>query len=104
MDTDKDKELQNRDRDREQQGQERKGYKRSSETDKSQKITGNPERLRDINHRMNRRINDVQGEVDFGGNERHDNEDLTVDLESRWNDIEKHYRKRYPNITDLVSL
>lgn len=83
----------NRVRDKEQQHQD----KQSSEHQENQKITGNPERLRDNDHQMDKNINDVQGDVDYG--QERPNE-FDHQLERSWTDIKSDYRKRYPNLTE----
>ncbi|MBO3099003.1 hypothetical protein [Gelidibacter pelagius] len=100
MSTDRDKEKQNRDFDEERQNQGQKQDGQGSDQDKNQKISGNPERLKDSDHRMDRRTNEVQGEVDYGENRHQPNEEADRQVESRWKDIESDYRKRYPKITD----
>ncbi len=97
---DRDKELQNQGLDKAQQSQDGKPTEKGSDQDKNQKITGNPERLHDNEHRMDKRTNDVQGEVDYGQNRHQPNEKPDRQLESRWTDIESDYRKRYPKLTD----
>ncbi|WP_027125113.1 hypothetical protein [Gelidibacter mesophilus] len=69
-------------------------------SDKDKKITGNPERLQDNDHRMDRRTNDAQGEVDYGQNRHQPNEDPEQEAESHWKAIESDYRKHYPKLTD----
>ncbi|HUH26626.1 hypothetical protein [Gelidibacter sp.] len=96
---DRDTELQNRDRDKAQQSQDGKPNEEGSNK-KTEKISGNPERLHDNEHQMNKRTNDVQGEVDYGQNRHQPNEEPSRELESRWTDIESDYRHRYPKLTD----
>ena len=88
---DRDKELQNKDRDQ----------KENSMDDGTDQIEPqNPERLKDNNHRMNKRVNEVQGSVSYDQNVHKDNAEYDHDMESHWKDIEGDYRKRYPNVTD----
>src|SRR5690606_14132919 len=98
MSTDKDK--QSRDFENERQNQGHKQGGQESDSEKSQKISGNPERLKDNNHRMDQRTNQVQGEVDYGQNRHQPNEEPKREVESHWKDIQSDYRKRYPKITD----
>ncbi|MBA6151424.1 hypothetical protein [Gelidibacter maritimus] len=100
MSTDRDKEKQNRDFDEKRQNQGQKHVPKASDQDKNQKISGNPERLKDNDHRMDQRANDVQGEVDYGENRHQPNEEANREVENRWKAIESDYRKRYPKITD----
>lgn len=67
---------------------------------KEDKITGNPERLQDEDHKMDKRDNEVQGEVDYDQNRHHPNAEPNQDIEKRWPEIESDYRKHYPKITD----
>lgn len=100
MSTDREKEKQNRDFDEKRQNQGQKHVPKESDQHKNQKISGNPERLKDNDHRMDQRANDVQGEVDYGENRHQPNEEANREVESRWKAIESDYRKRYPKITD----
>lgn len=100
MSTDRNKEKQNRDFDEKRQNQGYKQGGQGSDHDKNQKISGNPERLKDSDHRMDQRTNEVQGEVDYGENRHQPNEEANREVESRWKAIESDYRKRYPKITD----
>lgn len=86
--------------DEKRQYQDHDSGDQASDSNKNQKITGNPERLQDSAHRMDNRINDVQGEVDYGQNRYESNEASHRDLEGRWKAIQTNYRKRYPEITD----
>lgn len=92
--------------DRDHQDDQKKGEEQpdrdinQEQHDQDQKITGNPERLRDRAHRMDKRTNDVQGAVDYGENRHQPNEEPDHQSESRWTDIENDYRKRYPKLTD----
>lgn len=87
-------------KDRTQHRQHDQSDNASSVNKKDDKITGNPERLRDNEHRMDKRDNEVQGEVDYGQNRHQPNEEPEEKVESRWPDIESDYRKRYPKLTD----
>lgn len=98
QDNDRDKTLQNRDRDK-QQHLDKRDQKGADHT-KDEKITGNPERLHDNAHRMNKRTNELQGEVDYGENRHQPNEEPDHKTETHWTDIESDYRKRYPDLTD----
>lgn len=97
---DRDQELQNRDRDKENQELDVKSGKNGSDQDKDEKITGNPERLRDSAHRMDIRTNEVQGEVDYDQDRHPPNEEPHYQTESNWTDIKSDYRKRYPELTE----
>lgn len=66
-------------------------------TEKIQKQ--NPEHLQDNAHKMNKRVNDVQGAVSYDQTARNDTTDGD-DIETRWKDIADDYRKRYPKITE----
>lgn len=96
---DSNSELPNQDRNKAHQNQEGT-FNEDGANKKSDKITGNPERLQDNEHKMNKRTNAVQGEVDYGQNRHQPNEEPNRDLESRWTDIESDYRQRYPKLTD----
>lgn len=100
QDDDRDKRLQNRDRDKQQNDRDQQSNQKASDQTKGQKITGNPERLQDSAHQMNKRDNAVQGEVDYDQNRHQPNEEPDKKTETRWTDIESDYRKRYPNLTD----
>lgn len=78
---DRDQELQNKDRDHQLQ-------------------SPNPERLKDEDHKMNKRTNEVQGEVSYDQNVDKDNAKYNHDMDSQWKDIQGAYRKRYPDVTD----
>lgn len=97
---DRDKELQNKDRDQEQQKKIRDTEQQKKDQKTEQIQTQSPERLQDVNHRMDQRTNDVQGEVSYDQNRLQETELVKSDNESRWKGIEEDYRKRYPNITD----
>lgn len=98
QDDDKDKTLQDRDRDK-QKRLDQQNQKEADHT-KEDKINGNPERLHDNAHRMNKRTNALQGEVDYGEDRHQPNEEPDHKTETRWTDIESDYRKRYPDLTD----
>lgn len=53
----------------------------------------------DNDHRMDRRVNDVHGEVDNEPKKSTSNNNSNSDIESRWIAIESDYRARYPKIT-----
>lgn len=96
----RDKELQHRDGDQKENNEDLRYDKMSADNKKTEKITGNPERLRDNDHRMDKRINDVQGEVSYGQNTHQPNEEPKHNLERHWSEIRDDYRKKYPHITD----
>lgn len=97
---DRDQELQNKDRDQKQQDRDRDLDEQKMNNDSHKIDLGNPERLRDKDHKMNKRINDVQGEVSYDENTRQGNQDSHLKKESQWKTIKADYRKKYPNLTD----
>ncbi|MEO5789227.1 MAG: hypothetical protein ACOH2D_12040 [Gelidibacter sp.] len=78
-----------------------KKHNRKNDKDQDVKLQiPDPERLHDINHRMNKLTNDVQGEVSYDENTRQGNQDSHLRKETQWKNIQSDYRKKYPNITD----
>ncbi len=67
-------------------------------TEKIQK--NNPQQLQNDAHKMNKRVNDVQGSVDYDQTARDAKNDDHNAVENRWKNISADYRKRYPNITE----
>lgn len=99
-DDDRDKELQNKDRDQELQNKDRDQEQQRKDRSTEQIDPEHPERLKDGNHRMNERLNEVQGEVSYNQTNPRELEHPNSDNESLWKDIESDYRRRYPNVTD----
>lgn len=60
----------------------------------------NPERLHDINHRMNKQTNDVQGEVSYDENTRQGNQDSHLKKETQWKSVKADQAKKDPEIID----
>ncbi len=67
-------------------------------TEKIQKE--NPQQLQNDAHKMNKRVNDVQGAVDYDQTARDAKDDDHNEIENRWKNISADYRRRYPNITE----
>ena len=89
---DKNKDNHKNDRTKETQNQkDNRGIKKSdhkesgktSDNDSNDKISGNPERLKDKKHRMDKRTNDVQGDVDYDENRHPSNEEPNRESEDR---------------------
>ena len=59
-----------------------------------------PERLHDINHRMNHQTNDVQGEVSYDENTRQGNQDTHLRKETMWRSVNAARENDLPNDPD----
>ena len=97
---DRDEELQNKDRDQKQQDRDQHQKEGGINVEEDKIDLQNPQRLQDKDHKMDRRTNEVQGEVSYEQNKHNPHPDAESDMVNAWKDIETDYRKRYPNITD----
>ena len=78
-----------------------KTHHRKSDKDRLKQLQApDPERLHDINHRMNNQTNEVQGEVSYDENTRQGNQDSHLKKATQWKNILSDYRRKYPAITD----
>lgn len=96
----RDQEQQNQDRDHKNQNQNRGQDEQRKDHDRDQDKLGNPKRLQDNDHRMDKRTNDVEMGDTFRQNKPQGSSTSNYDVESHWNDIKSDYRQRYPDVTD----
>lgn len=58
------------------------------------------EELQDNDHKMNKRLNEVQNSVTYNQNIRQDTTNTSDPIERRWNDIKSDYKMHYDSLTD----
>lgn len=68
--------------------------------DKEDQKSQSPGKLQDADHKMDRRLNDVESDDNLEHKDPKGNKDSNLTIERRWNVIESAYRKRYPAVTD----
>ena len=73
-----------------------------SESDKPKETIhlSSAEELQDNDHKMNKRVNEVQDSVTYNQNIRQDTTNTSDPIERRWNDIKSDYRMHYDSLTD----